>query len=371
MNRWEKTGRILTAAVVFLILALGMFMHILVKDSALSREERRSLAQWPKWSAKAFLDGTWAENIERYFEEQFVPRMPLRRLKALSQYKLFLRLDNNGLYRMDAQLSKIEYPLLQGEVNKAAKKFKEVAELCFEGCELYFCVVPDKNCYLKEKGIYPALDEQRLKQILRDGLDGAGFCEIPIQDLLLAESFYATDTHWAQERILPVAQRIAGYMGVEDRINWQFNEVDAGEFYGVYYGQAAIPAKPDRLIYLTSDAIEQMSVYHLETDTISGVYDTDKLHDEKSVDPYDIFLSGAEAFLEIRNPAGEGQLILLRDSFGSSLAPLLAQAYARVTLIDLRYISTQALSRYLEVEQGADVLFLYSTLSLNHASMLK
>ena len=89
------------------------------------------------------------------------------------------------------------------------------------------------------------------------------------------------------------------------------------------------------------------------------------------MDGYDLFLSGAEAFLRIDNPAGEGELVLFRDSFGSSLAPLLAGSYARVSIVDLRYISTEALGQFLEVSPEADVLFLYSVPVLNNSETIK
>ena len=83
-------------------------------------------------------------------------------------------------------------------------------------------------------------------------------------------------------------------------------------------------------------------------------------------DPYDIFLSGPQSLLRIENPnaATDRELVIFRDSFGSSLAPLLVQDYSAVTLIDIRYIQPQLLGRYVEFE-GKDILFMYSSLVLN------
>lgn len=58
------------------------------------------------------------------------------------------------------------------------------------------------------------------------------------------------------------------------------------------------------------------------------------------------------------------ELLLFRDSFGSSIAPLLLENYSKITLIDLRYISQEVLENYIEFNEQ-DVLFLYSTLVLN------
>ena len=55
---------------------------------------------------------------------------------------------------------------------------------------------------------------------------------------------------------------------------------------------------------------------------------------------------------------------MFRDSFGSSIAPLLVENYKKIILIDLRYISSKILGSYIEFKDQ-DVLFLYSTVVLN------
>ena len=56
--------------------------------------------------------------------------------------------------------------------------------------------------------------------------------------------------------------------------------------------------------------------------------------------------------------------MLFRDSFGSSIAPLLIENYRKITLIDLRYINSELLTEYIEFN-NQDVLFLYSGVVLN------
>ena len=78
------------------------------------------------------------------------------------------------------------------------------------------------------------------------------------------------------------------------------------------------------------------------------------------------------AALRITNPAASGdrELVVFRDSFGSSLIPLLVKDYATVTVVDTRYIDPALLGQYLQFE-NQDVLFVYSTLILNSSSALK
>ena len=140
-------------------------------------------------------------------------------------------------------------------------------------------------------------------------------------------------------------------------------------FYGVYYGQAALPMQPDTLYLLKSDLLDDCRVYDYETGETTAVYDMTKLD---SKDLYDVYLSGARSLLTIENPnaATDRELIVFRDSFGSSMVPLLANDYAKVTLVDLRYIRSDYLGRFLDFH-GQDVLFLYSTLLLNNSAAIK
>jgi len=137
----------------------------------------------------------------------------------------------------------------------------------------------------------------------------------------------------------------------------------------VYYGQAAIPMEPDVLAILELEYLRDCVVYDQETGKTTSVYDMSKLD---SRDPYDVFLSGARALLTIENPSGKAdkELIVFRDSFGSSMVPLLIRDYSKVTLVDTRYISSELLGRFVDFH-GQDVLFLYSSLILNSSSAIK
>ena len=57
--------------------------------------------------------------------------------------------------------------------------------------------------------------------------------------------------------------------------------------------------------------------------------------------PYVLFLSGSKGLVTVKNLQApmDKNLILFRDSYGSSLAPLLASGYRTITLVDLRYLS--------------------------------
>ena len=85
-------------------------------------------------------------------------------------------------------------------------------------------------------------------------------------------------------------------------------------------------------------------------------------------DPYEMFLSGTMPLITIEKQNGnpDNHLILFRDSFGSSLAPLLLSGYERIVIVDTRYMMSDVLGMIEGLDLTAtDVLFMYSTTTLN------
>ena len=64
------------------------------------------------------------------------------------------------------------------------------------------------------------------------------------------------------------------------------------------------------------------------------------------------------------------RLIIFRDSFASSITPLMIEAYSEIVLVDLRYISSDMIGEYVDFE-NVDVLFMYSTSMLNNSFAMK
>ena len=121
--------------------------------------------------------------------------------------------------------------------------------------------------------------------------------------------------------------------------------------------------------YLTSDLLDACTVYNYETGKTGPIYDLAK---GAGKDPYELFLSGSVSLLTIENPNADTdrELVIFRDSFGSSIAPLLVEGYSSVTLVDIRYLASSRLGGFVDFT-GCDVLFLYSAGVLNNSSTLK
>ena len=335
----------------------------------ISVSERRPLQQLPEITAESVLNTKFMSDFDAYTVDQFPFRDGFRTLKALNAKHIFRQKDNNDIFLADGHAAKLDFTLNETSLNHAATKLQNVYErfLADTDANIYFSIVPDKNYYLAEPNGYPALDYNTLVQFFRDNLDFATY--VDIFDTLTADDYYRTDSHWKQENIAKTVQALAEAMSLELTAEYEAVTVEK-PFYGVYYGQAALPLQPDTITYLTNEMLENCTVYNVENGKTTGVYDMEKLN---SNDPYEVFLSGAAPILYLENPTCHNgkELIVFRDSYGSSLVPLLADAYSKITIVDTRYVVSHYLDQFVDFSSADDVLFLYCTTLLNSSSTLK
>ncbi len=365
----KKIRNIGAAAVVVLWAGLATFAWFApAKDVSVS--ERRPLTQFPGVNRDAIFSGKFMTDFEKFSLDQFPARDTFRTAKSLFHTYVLGQKDNNEIYIADGYAAKQEYPLNPDSVDYAAQRFNYVYEKYLKDAKskVYAAVIPDKGYYLAQESGHLAMDYKALFSRLENQMPWAK--HIDLTGALNKDSYYLTDTHWRQEKLLPAAQALCREMGMPAPQMEEFTvaEIDR-PFYGVYYGQAALPMKPEGLYILESERLKNCRVFDFETESYKAVYDMEKLEGK---DLYEIYLSGPKSLLQIENPdaATDRELIIFRDSFGSAIAPLLLGEYKTVTLVDIRYISSAALDRHLDFT-GQDVLFLYSTLVLNNANTIK
>ena len=358
----------ITAAGFFALIAVWTLLTLFAwfgPRQDLSVAERRPLAQMPKLSATALFSGKYAQDFENFSLDQFPLRDSFRQIKSLVSRFVFGQKDNNNIYVADGHAAALETALNQSSLTYAVQKFQYLYDTYLQESPVVMAVVPDKGYYLAADNGYPSIDYAQMFTQLEQAMPWAQFVDLT-QSLSL-EDYYRTDTHWRQENLLDAAQVLAQALDVSVP---EFTPVALEQpFWGVYKGQAALPMKADTITVLENDVLSNCRVYNHETGSYSDVYDRTKLD---SLDLYDVYLSGAQALLTIENPQGDPdrELIVFRDSFGSSMVPLLAADYSKVTLVDIRYIRSDMLGQYLDFH-GQDVLMLYSTLILNSSMSLK
>lgn len=334
-----------------------------------SEAERRRLAVSPTFSWESVQDKSYMKEWEEYLLDHFPFRDGFRRIKAYFAYDVLAQKENNDIYMADGHAGKLEYPMRESSVVKAAEKMNAMKAQYFPTAQVYYAVIPDKNYFLAQKNGYPSLAYDKMKSLMKENITDMTYIEL--WDTLEIGDYYRTDTHWRQERLQETVERLGEEMGFAEYLTDSYELQEIPKFYGVYYGQSALPLAAEPLYYLTNETTQAATQWSLETGKTLPVYVSEE---EAGFDKYNIFLSGAQALQVIKSPLAKtkNRLIIFRDSFTSSLAPLLLEAYQEIVLIDTRYISSALLGDYVDFDTpDTQVLFLYNTLVLNNSSMLK
>ncbi len=344
----------------------------------ISLSERRPLAQMPELSLQTLLAkdekdasgniterNSFMSKFEEFTLDQFPLRDSFRQVKSVYQYYVMQQMDNNGYYVSNSHAAELVYPMdtLNMDVNISILNKIYEQYLQNQNIKTYMAAVPDKGYYLAEQNGYLSLDYDVMFSKLETDMSDK-VTHIDITDVLSPEDYYYTDTHWRQENIVPVAEKLAQAMGVTVQAEGDYTkELVTQPFYGVYYKFVALPMDPEQMYLMHSQLLDGCIVKNPSTGEAIPMYDMTKAD---SNDLYDIFFSGNQPLIEIVNTRATGgkELVVFGDSFARSLVPLLTQGYRKITVVDLRLSNYNNLDRTLFVRRP-DVLFLYSTISLN------
>lgn len=364
----EKIVAISFILVLFIFMILGAFM----KDEEVSFTERRKLTTIPEFRIENIFSesDSYFKKMDNYLVDHFPFRDSFRKLKGAMQTKVFLKKENDGIFVKDDVIYQIDNKIDEKSVKHLTNIIKYVDETYLNHQNIYFAMIPDKNYYLKDSSI-PKMDYEKMKKMLKEGLpDNYKF--IDLANELELSSYYRTDIHWKQEKLEKVVLKLRDEMNLES-YPFPKEKESYKPFYGAYYGRIASNISADTLYYLKSYNINNAKVFNYEKQIKEEVYNKNNL---KNVDSYDVFLSGATPLLVIDNNINSNgkELIVFRDSFASSLVPLLIPNYSKITMIDLRYLSSKLLSdiKYIDFSKSnTDILFLYSIPVINNSYTLK
>ena len=334
-------------------------LGIMLKDKEISTSERRKLETFPKFT----LNSEYVTNLDKYLLDHFPSRDTFRSIKAKYNYNILNKLDNNNIYLKDNQIFKSNYPTNKKSISNFINKINQTKKYLTPNNNTYIMIIPDKNYYLDSEYFLHIDYDYIYNEINKLNIN-----TIDIRNILSLEDYYQTDTHWKQENLDKVVATMNKTMNFNyQKINYQENTYN--NFYGVYYGESAINREPEKITYLTNYNLNNLTVNYLENKNLTSIYNLDKLN---SLDSYEVYLDGASSFIEIynNNSLSNKELIIFRDSFASSITPLLTPYYKKITLIDNRYINSTNYLNLIEFT-NQDILFMYSTLIINNSSSLK
>ena len=367
MEKQKPAFREIMICVIFIGFVGTFFvLNFVIPQPDVLLNERRLPAKFPELSINTIMTGEFMSGFDDYAADRFVFRDTFRMIHAFQILDIYRQTDKSGLYRCDnvglGEFKKVNTI----SFGQTADRIKRAADLMSESnLNVYYSIVPDKSIYAGR--YYPGFDIAIAEPILFYAL--GDFTYIRIVESLNAEMFYKTDLHWDQSKISDVTSHLLFSMGAKS-VQSGFTEVTVGNWSGVYKGQLALPFTHDVMTYVD---IPGVTVKYLNDRTLE--FDEGPLYDLNrfsGIDPYDIFLRGPQPLILMENPSvPERELYLFRDSFGSSLAPLMMEAYSKITVIDLRYINLQIIDNFVDFKPGSDALFILSSQIFNNPSIIQ
>ncbi|WP_300755238.1 DHHW family protein [uncultured Oscillibacter sp.] len=335
--------------------------HLLLSDRDRSDVENRTLAQFPEFSWEDLKDGSFTKGVEEYFADQFPLRDQWTGLKARTEQVLGKR-EFNGVYLCgDALIAKVEPPKdgLEEKNLSYVSRLAESAEV-----PVYLGLIPSAAEIWRDRLPRGAESWDQAAFIAR-GLELEGVEPIDFLTALRDHAgertwegiFYRTDHHWTTlgayygYAALMEALGRGGEVPEPEAVKARDLPVSNG-FQGTLYSQSGIHwLEPDSIEFWVEESGLTVTSWRDGTPKEAGLYDYDYLGKK---DKYSAFLGGNQPLCVVKNPEGEGKLLVIRDSYADSLAPFLALHFEEVHLLDPRYYRYSA-AKYAE-DNGLDAI---------------
>ena len=351
-------SRFLTA--LFCLFLGGLLViHVVLPDRDRSEGENRTLAQWPEFSWEALKDGTFTEGVESYFADQFPFRDQWTVVKARME-QLIGKTEFNDVYLCgDTLISKVETP----DKELVEKNLSYIQRLQGKThANVHLGLIPSAAEIWKDRlpAGAPGFDQPAF-------LQQAAALGVPMVDFYTAladhadqEIFYRTDHHWttlgAYYGYTAVMEALGRGDEIRDMDSYEVETV-SDSFNGTLYSTSGVHwLQPDEMQYWVGE--DGLTV----TSWRSGKPQTAELYDRSYLaakDKYSSFQGGNQPLCVITNEAGQGKILLVRDSYSDALAPFLAQEFEEVHLLDLRYYRA-GVAAYAEENGIEDIVVLYS-----------
>ena len=373
MTLTQKSTAVRTVtACVFCVLLCGMLLlFVLLPDNTFSETEKRVLSDFPKLSLSSVADGSFEKSLETYVQDQ----MPFRNFwVGLGSYFNFALGQNgtDGVYAAeDGYL--INTPAKQNDRNlqsnlKYLTNFAQKVQI-----PSYLMPVPETGYILEEKlpPHHKVYNDDAVYAAVSEKTDGT-YTVVDLRTLFKANAadtqlYYKTDHHWTSDGAFLAANAFLRAAGKPTLNESDFTVEHCPDFFGTTYSKAALWKKQPDVMELWH--IPDAKVHTVVSDLGKGVAaQADDVFFREHLQAYDMYptyLNGNHSLTHIVNPqAPEGVLLLLKDSFGNTLATELAAAYREIVMVDMRYYRTEAVSD-LVAQYGVDTLLVnYSTDSL-------
>ena len=350
---------IVTAGLFLLVLVLVPLWWLLFPRRTFSESERRYLAEPPKLTS--LKDWAFDDAVETYLADQLPGRDALVGLNA---YTVLLsgRQVSQEIWR-DREGYLVEAPV-EATREQLEKRLARMAALGEKtGLNVYVMAVPSTG-YVRRGTLPKALadlyhDDRLLQQIA----DAPGIQAVPLEKTFLRNGqswYYRTDHHWTGEGAYAAYRLFMETAGREALSYDSFYHHTVPGYVGSTRSRSALWLTKSDTLTMDEPMDTSVTVTFSDDDRIyDSLFFLDRLTE---YDWYPLFLDGNHPITVVENgnaPADAPTLLMVKDSFGNTLAPLLVPAYGKIVLVDPRYYRGSVADLCVEHEVD-EILFCYS-----------
>lgn len=333
----------------FIAFALVFFALIIISPKGggeWSGNERRKLAEAPDWSVSSILSGDVCAQIESWLKDHFPGRSAFVALYSYANRYTgrnateSIVLGKNG--RLFSEPAKDDAALI-------ASNARIISDFVVKNnMTAYAALIPSSGYMLQ--GEQPALHREYIDDAIAKSIERglSGFDCLDTESALIASgdvanAYYRTDHHLTMDGIYSVYLALSEKLGFTPISASEFTKT-AYEFYGTSYGGSGLwYTKPDLLEIWLNEGNSNISVTTVDgsrTQQHTGMFDFEALKPGVT-DKYEAYLYGNHGYTRVVNPnVQDGALLVLKDSYGNALVPLLAEHYHEIIMIDIRYYNS-------------------------------
>ncbi|MGN0968298.1 MAG: DHHW family protein, partial [Oscillospiraceae bacterium] len=329
----KKYAIFITALFCVFIFGFGIAFFLL-PDKDFSEQENRYLSQFKAPTLETLKNGKFMEDFEDYVVDQFPLRDQWIRLKAAGE-KAIGKQENNKVYFGTDGQTLFAHFTAPDDLEKRVEYVNKFAEKA--GVPVSFGLIPDKSFVWADRlpANAPHLDDgSTLSQAQALCADNVTWIDVTLSG---DDVFYRTDHHWS------TFGAYQGYQAIAQALTGSYTTPEgepvlvSDSFLGTTFSACGAGwVEPDSIYTWVSEEGIEVERYPEGMPVEGELYDESFL-DKK--DKYSMFLGGNQPLCILRNEnaATDQKLLVIRDSYTDSLAPFLAQDFAEIHLIDLRY----------------------------------
>lgn len=350
-----------------MVLSFSIFF-LLSSKKEFSENENRYLAKMPDLTFSNIKSGRFVSELETFITDSFPLRDFLVGLKTRVE-KIVGKKDINDIYLgkddfMLTRYQKIDTSKLINLLNDFQTKNRE--------SNINLMIVPSSISIYDDKLPSYAITDSEI-DVINEIYNKVSIPSINVYNTLLKlketdQVFYKTDHHWTTIGAYYAYLEFCKKNNITPKNINYFDIVKVNDFYGTLYSKT-------NNYKVSSDTI---SLFKTKTNFLVQYLDNKKesntLYDDtylNSKDKYSIFLSNNHSLLTITNLdiVNNDEILVIKDSYGNSFIPFLAEHYKKVHVVDLRY-NLNSMTDYLKKNNINNVLILYNINTINDESSI-